>query len=161
MTSKEALEKLDNTLCLNSPVINFNIDDEDNIDCKDIDEMIECLETIERDLEVLEAIKDIKDIDLIALLNAKFVYVATFDYWRWNSRDKQQCKKGDVGAIEEKRIEKKCGFSIDFRNKEIVIIECVIFYGIKITKLKFEDYGKIWALTKEELEKVEVEEYDR
>ena len=62
MTSKQALEKLDNTLCLNSQSLRFNIDTEDNIDCKDVDEMIECLETVERDLDVLEVIikKDVE-----------------------------------------------------------------------------------------------------
>ena len=54
MTSKEALEKLDNTLCLNSQSLKFNIDTEENIDCKDVYEMIECLEIIKKDLEVLD-----------------------------------------------------------------------------------------------------------
>lgn len=54
MNDKEALEKLDHTLCLNSPSLKFGIDDEEHIDCKDTDEMIDCIEIIQEALEKLE-----------------------------------------------------------------------------------------------------------
>lgn len=94
------------------------------------------------------------NIDLIALLNANTIYITTISYWRWNLKDKQQCKKEDIGAIEEKQIKKERNFYIDFINKEIVIIKCDADYDydIRITKLKFEDYGKSWAFTRKELE---------
>lgn len=93
-------------------------------------------------------------IDLIPLLNAESIYIAMFSYWRWNLKDKQQCKKEDIGAIEEKQIKKERNFYIDFINKEIVIIKCDADYNydIRITKLKFEDYGKTWSVKREELE---------
>lgn len=105
----------------------------------------------------LEDIEDRVGINLIALLNAKSIHIAKFSYWRWDFRDKQQCKKDDIGAIEEKEIEEKRNFCIDLINKEIVIIEYKFVdddfdCGIRITKLKFDEYGKTWAFTKEELE---------
>jgi hypothetical protein len=42
--------KLDNTLCLNSQVLNFNIDEDGGLDCKDYHEMIHCLEDVEKHL---------------------------------------------------------------------------------------------------------------
>jgi hypothetical protein len=111
-------------------------------------------ELIYQKLSKLEDREEEFNIDLIALLNANSVYIATFSYWRWNLKDKQQCKKEDIGAIEEKQIKKERNFYIDFINKEIVIIKCDADYDydIRITKLKFEDYGKSWAFTRKELE---------
>lgn len=103
----------------------------------------------------LEDIEQELGIDLITLFKAKSIYIATFSYWKWNLKDKQQCKKNDIGAIEEKRIVEKNNFCIDFINKEIVIIEFELIddgdYETEIIRLKFKDYGKTWALTREEL----------
>ena len=73
MINKEALEKLDNTLCLNSLSLRFNIDNEDHIDCKNIYEMIDCIDIIREALEqkekqdkILEILKNKKvDIKLV------------------------------------------------------------------------------------------------
>lgn len=100
MTSKEALEKLDNTLCLNSPVINFNIDDEDFIDCKDVDEMIECLETIERDLDVLEIIKN-KRVDIQRIIDAKGDY-KLYNAFCVGYADKYICNEEEFNKIKER-----------------------------------------------------------
>ena len=57
--SKEYLEayfKIDNTICLNSQNIKFGIDEDDHIDCQNIDEVVNCLETIKEALERLESI---------------------------------------------------------------------------------------------------------
>ena len=54
MNDKQALEKLDHTLCLNSPLLKFGIDDEDHIDCIDTYEMISCIETIAEALDKKE-----------------------------------------------------------------------------------------------------------
>jgi len=62
ISNKEAYEKLDNTLCLNCQSIKFNIDKEENIDCKDVYEMLKCLEIVKKRLEALEIIKE-KQID--------------------------------------------------------------------------------------------------
>ena len=108
----------------------------------------------------LEDIEDELGIDLVALLNAKTIYIAEFHYWKWDidcigCRIKRQCKKDDVGAVEEKRIYKKNMFCVDFINKEIVIIENRLVsdfdYETEITRFLFSEYGKTWALTKEEL----------
>ena len=111
-------------------------------------------ELIYQKLSKLEDREQEFNIDLIALLNANTIYITTISYWRWNLKDKQQCKKEDIGAIEEKQIKKERNFYIDFINKEIVIIKCDADYDydIRITKLKFEDYGKGWAFTRKELE---------
>lgn len=58
MNSLESLEKLDHTLCLNSPILKYGIDDEDHIDCKDVDEMIECIDNVRQDLEILQLLVD-------------------------------------------------------------------------------------------------------
>lgn len=111
-------------------------------------------ELIYQKLSKLEDREQEFNIDLIDLLNANTIYITTISYWRWNLKDKQQCKKEDIGAIEEKQIKKERNFYIDFINKEIVIIKCDADYDydIRITKLKFEDYGKSWAFTRKELE---------
>lgn len=112
-------------------------------------------ELIYQKLSKLEDAEEEFNIDLIDLLNANTIYIAMFSYWRWNLKDKQQCQKDDIGAIEEKRIEEKHNFYINFANKEIVIIEFELIdddYETKITRLKFEDYGKSWAFTRKELE---------
>jgi len=53
----EAYEKIDNTLCLNCQSIKFNIDKEENDDCKDVYEMVKCLEIIKRELKTNEILK--------------------------------------------------------------------------------------------------------
>ena len=57
ISNKEAYEKLDNTLCLNCQSIKFNIDEEENADCKDVYEMVKCLEIIKRELKSNEILK--------------------------------------------------------------------------------------------------------
>lgn len=43
----DAYEKLDHTLCLNSSRdLKFNIDTDNQVDCKNLDEMVSCLETV-------------------------------------------------------------------------------------------------------------------
>ena len=54
MKDKEALEKLDHTLCLNSLLLRFNIDDEYHTDCKDAEEMVDCIETVQEALDQKE-----------------------------------------------------------------------------------------------------------
>ena len=71
MEDKEALEKLDHTLCLNSLSLSFGIDEDYHIDCKDAEEMVDCIETLQEALEqkekqskILEEIRnEIKVID--------------------------------------------------------------------------------------------------
>lgn len=67
MTSKEAYEKINHTLCLNSMNLNFSIDDVEHLDCVNPEEMIECLEIIEKDVEILDLIKKHKHIFLYAI----------------------------------------------------------------------------------------------
>ena len=64
----EAFNKLDHTLCLNSPILKFNIDDErlygtpmfegeydpSDTDCKSMDEMMDCLNIVEEALNEYE-----------------------------------------------------------------------------------------------------------
>lgn len=47
----KAYHKLDNTLCLNSPNLEFNIDKDDHEDCDDAYDMVACLETIRKNIE--------------------------------------------------------------------------------------------------------------
>lgn len=68
MKDKEALEKLDHTLCLNSLLLRFSIDNDYHIDCKDADEMVDCIETLQEALEqkekqdkILEILKKCED----------------------------------------------------------------------------------------------------
>lgn len=53
MKPKRAYDKIDNTLCLNSQKLEFNIDNA-GIDCKDVKEMVRCLDTIQQALEEKE-----------------------------------------------------------------------------------------------------------
>ena len=53
----EALEKLNHTICLNSPVIKWSIDEYDHIDCKDEKEFVKCYNIIEKALERNEPMK--------------------------------------------------------------------------------------------------------
>ena len=54
MNLKEAYDKIDNTLCLNSLNLEFNIDEAEGIDCKNVYEMVSCLDTIQQALEEKE-----------------------------------------------------------------------------------------------------------
>lgn len=57
MNLKEAYDKIDNTLCLNSQKLEFNIENE-GIDCKDVHEMIDCLDTLDDAVQAIAIIKD-------------------------------------------------------------------------------------------------------
>ena len=46
----EALEKLNHTICLNSPTIKWGIDKYDHIDCKDEEEFVKCYNIIRKAL---------------------------------------------------------------------------------------------------------------
>ena len=108
MTLKEAYDKIDNTLCLNSLKLEFNIDKEEHIDCKDVEEMVDCLDTISDLVDIEEDVfetiihiekEDIKD----RSINLNYLYL-----------------------------------------KSCYSYMCSFFY--------YDDYGKTWALTEEELE---------
>ena len=53
MSPIEAYHKIDNTICLNNirKNIEFNIDKDEHIDCKDLDEAFDCLEIIKTKIE--------------------------------------------------------------------------------------------------------------
>ena len=53
----EALEKINHTICLNSPTIKWSIDEYDHIDCKDEKEFVKCYNIIEQALERNEPMK--------------------------------------------------------------------------------------------------------
>ncbi|HKM30260.1 MAG TPA: hypothetical protein VJZ51_05855 [Bacilli bacterium] len=53
----EALEKLNHTICLNSPTIKWGIDTYDHIDCKDEKEFVKCYNIIEQALKRNEPMK--------------------------------------------------------------------------------------------------------
>lgn len=83
MNDKEALEKLDHTLCLNSLSLRFSIDEDYHIDCKDADEMVDCIETLQEALEQKE-----KQDTFLSLLIEKGVDIsaikATKNYMEYN-----------------------------------------------------------------------------
>lgn len=69
--SKEYLEayfKIDNTLCLNSQNLKFGIDEDEHIDCQNIDEVVNCLETIKEALQRLEAIDNANPSEVLECL---------------------------------------------------------------------------------------------
>ena len=99
---------------------------------------IKCKETIEKDLDQLEEYKKIGEelgIDLITLFNI----------------DKQLNTKKEIWFKIEDEIEENLRFDsyyiIDLKHKAFVKIEYE-----PLDYLYFKDYGKTWALTKEELE---------
>lgn len=53
---KEYIEKLDHTLCLNHNEGNlkYNIDNEEHIDCIDMNEMLDCVDKVKDSMEVLD-----------------------------------------------------------------------------------------------------------
>ena len=53
----EALEKLNHTICLNSPTIKWGIDTYDHIDCKDDKEFVKCYNIIRKALKRNEPMK--------------------------------------------------------------------------------------------------------
>ena len=59
----EALEKLNHTICLNSPVIKWSIDEYDHIDCKDEKEFVKCYNIIEQAL--IQKAKQDKILDIL------------------------------------------------------------------------------------------------
>ena len=99
---------------------------------------IKCKETIEKDLDQLEEYRKIEEelgIDLITLFNI----------------DKQLNTKKEIWFKIEDEIEENFRFDsyyiIDLKHKAFVKIEYE-----PLDYLYFKDYGKTWALTKEELE---------
>ena len=85
MTSKEALEKIDHTICLafneNNNAL-FGKDKYDHIDCKDIDEFVDCYDIIEKDLEVLEIIKNKKvNLEYLKCCDIYEQYKTICSYW--------------------------------------------------------------------------------
>ena len=84
VVNKQALEKLDHTLCLNSSSLKFGIDNEDHIDCRDTYEMIDCIETLQEALDQKE-----KQDSFLSLLIEKGVDIssikATANYMEYNS----------------------------------------------------------------------------
>jgi len=79
MKLKEAYDKIDNTLCLNSQKLEFNRENA-GIDCKDVKEMVHCLDTIQEALEVLEIIKANKNI--IFSKNPKYENMNADDFFK-------------------------------------------------------------------------------
>ena len=127
MTSKEALEELQCVLVSNQATKRYSDIFEENL-----------LRPIEKDLEVLEEYRKIEEelgIDLITLFNI----------------DKQLNTKKEIWFKIEDEIEENFRFDsyyiIDLKHKAFVKIEYE-----PLDYLYFKDYGKTWALTKEELE---------
>lgn len=99
---------------------------------------IKCKEIIEKDLDRLESLKDIEEelgIDLITLFNIER---------QLNTKEKIWFKIED--EIEE-NFRFDSYYIIDLKHKAFVKIEYE-----PLDYLYFKDYGKTWALTKEELE---------
>ena len=67
----EALEKIDNTLCLNlnNKTLKFGLDKYDNCDCKDLKEFDECYNTIEKSLKDYEWLKSIIPMEAMYMWN--------------------------------------------------------------------------------------------
>lgn len=73
----KALEKLDNTLCLNNikDNIEFGIDTEEHCDCDNVVEMAECLDVVMNALNELEQIKNTKPSEALDELNEIIEYI--------------------------------------------------------------------------------------
>ena len=121
----EALEKINHTLCLNSHRIEFGVD-EDSIDCKNIEEFVECYNTIRKYLTAHKDIEKELGIDLITLFKA--------------------VKNGFYDN--EENYYKPYDYLIDLESS--CLRENFEDY-IKAKTFRFEDYGKTWSLTREEL----------
>lgn len=104
--SLKALDKLDNTLCLNANRQNleFNIDKDEHIDCKDVDEMVDCIEIIKKDLMKKPKYKkrDVLFKDIRDLLD--------YDVWEAGYL---------VGDKNGHRICEVFGYHTTFRNKKV------------------------------------------
>lgn len=60
----EALEKIDNTVCLNH--LAFGVDKYDHCDCRSIEDFVDCYDTIEKSLKAFEIIK-VKEVDWFSI----------------------------------------------------------------------------------------------
>lgn len=67
----QALDKLDNTLCLNlnNKTLEFGIDKYDHCDCDNAEEMVRCYDTIEEELKDYEWLKSIIPVDAMTTWN--------------------------------------------------------------------------------------------
>ena len=100
---------------------------------------IKCKETIEKDLEVLKEYKKIEQevgIDLISLFNIERQLNTKKEIW-FKIEDEIDASYRYDGDY----------YIIDLKHKAFVKMVCE-----PIDYFYFKDYGKIWALTKEELE---------
>ncbi len=94
MTPKKAYDKIDNTLCLNSQKLEFNIDNA-GIDCKDVYEMVKCLDKVKEHLEhnvetmkkTKKYLKEYRDLKTLIKQNAKIEDVILHDCEDGNDRE--------------------------------------------------------------------------
>ena len=103
------------------------------------------IEDVIKDLEALEEYRKIEKeigIDLISLFNIERQLNTKEEIW-WKNEDDDN---GDFRFIRSYRYEGTY-YIIDFKHKAFVKIEYE-----PIDYFYFKDYGKTWALTKEELE---------
>ena len=100
---------------------------------------IKCKETIEKDLDQLEEYRKIGEelgIDLITLFNIDKQLNTKKEIW-FKIEDEIDASYRDEGDY----------YIVDFKHKAFVKMVCE-----PLDYLYFKDYGKTWALTKEELE---------
>ena len=100
---------------------------------------IKCKETIEKDLDQLEEYRKIGEelgIDLITLFNIDKQLNTKKEIW-FKIEDEIDAFYRDEGDY----------YIVDFKHKAFVKMVCE-----PLDYLYFKDYGKTWALTKEELE---------
>ena len=74
----EALEKLNHTICLNSPVIKWGIDAYDYIDCKNEKEFAKCYQAIEKAL--IQKAKQDKILDILKKKVVNLNYLDDLQY---------------------------------------------------------------------------------
>ena len=77
----EALEKINHTICLNSPTIKWGIDTYDHIDCKDEKEFVKCYNIIEQAL--IQKAKQDKILDILKKKTISNFYIQ----WTKNYKD--------------------------------------------------------------------------
>ena len=105
MTGIEAYNKIDNTLCLNSQNLKFNIDTEEHIDCKNTEEMVKCLETISKQLEALEIIKkkrvDVNYLKLCFVDNSPYFENGLEEYNTFREDEEEQLTQEEFELLKE------------------------------------------------------------
>lgn len=102
----QSYDKIDNTLCLNNNLCNieFAIDKDENLDCKNAYEMTECLDNVNQALIELQAIKNSNPSDAMECINRMWDDIEVYNDFRQDFKDLKTIENYILKAQENEKV---------------------------------------------------------